>query len=256
MGEEYILKTEKLEIGYDGITLVKGIDIAVKKGQIISVIGPNGSGKSTLLKSLSGQLRPISGRVYISGMDLNKLSDREISRHMALLLTDRVRTNFMTCYEVAAMGRYPYTGLFGKLSEKDKEIIKDILKRLKLYDIRDAEFSKISDGQRQRILLARALIQEPDIMILDEPTSFLDIKYKLEFFTLLKTLVKEGSFGVLMSIHEPDLARQLSDKFICLKDGRADRFDTGDKVFKNGYINELFGIKTGSYDESTGRIIL
>ena len=174
-----IIRCENLTIGYNKKPLIKDINIAVKRGEIVTLIGPNGAGKSTLLKSLSRQLEPIEGSVYLDDKKLSEMSGSDLSKKVAILFTDRIKGEMMNCYDVVATGRYPYTGYFGVLGAKDRKIIENTMKLVKVEDLCDKDFKKISDGQRQRIMLARALCQEPEIVLLDEPTSFLDIRHKL-----------------------------------------------------------------------------
>ena len=237
-----IIKTEKLTIGYNGKPLIKDINIAIKKGEIITIIGPNGAGKSTLLKSLARQLDPIEGCVYLEDFKLSEMSGSELSKKVAILFTDRIKGEMMNCYDVVATGRYPYTGYFGLLSAKDKEIVENTMKLVKVEELREKDFKKISDGQRQRIMLARALCQEPEIVLLDEPTSFLDIRHKLEFLSILEKMKEDKKLTVIMSVHELDIAQKISDRILCLKGDTVDKFGTPEEVFTEEYIRDLFDV--------------
>ena len=237
-----IIKTEKLTIGYNGKPLIKDINIAIKKGEIITIIGPNGAGKSTLLKTLARQLDPIEGSVYLEDFKLSEMSGSELSKKVAILFTDRIKGEMMNCYDVVATGRYPYTGYFGVLSAKDKEIVENTMKLVKVEELREKDFKKISDGQRQRIMLARALCQEPEIVLLDEPTSFLDIRHKLEFLSILEKMKEDKKLTVLMSVHELDIAQKISDRILCLKGDTVDKFGTPEEVFTEEYIRDLFDV--------------
>ena len=237
-----IIKTEKLTIGYNGKPLIKDINIAIKKGEIITIIGPNGAGKSTLLKNLARQLDPIEGCVYLEDFKLSEMAGSELSKKVAILFTDRIKGEMMNCYDVVATGRYPYTGYFGVLSAKDKEIVENTMKLVKVEELREKDFKKISDGQRQRIMLARALCQEPEIVLLDEPTSFLDIRHKLEFLSILEKMKEDKKLTVIMSVHELDIAQKISDRILCLKGDTVDKFGTPEEVFTEEYIRELFDV--------------
>ena len=203
----YYFRTEALTVGYDGTALIEDINIGIEKGTILTLIGPNGAGKSTILKSIARQLSPIAGTAYIDKEDLMHMSPKEVSKTMALVLTKKLSAEMMTCRDVVATGRYPYTGHFGLLSDEDETKVTEAMELVNVLEIEGQDFNKISDGQRQRVMLARALCQEPDIIILDEPTSFLDIKYKLEFMSVLQKLKKMKGLTVIMSLHELDLAR-------------------------------------------------
>ncbi len=251
---DYFFKTNKLSVGYDGKTIVKDVEIGINKGEIISIIGPNGAGKSTVLKSIAKQLEIIDGSVFLDSKDLKEYSGSELSKKMSVLFTERVRGELMTCEEVVAAGRYPFTGRFGVLSDKDREIVLKTMKTVGIEELKDCDFTKISDGQKQRVLLAKVLCQEPEILILDEPTSFLDIRYKLEFFSVLERMKKENDLTVILSMHELDLARLISDKVLCLKGEYADRFAGVDEIFNNDYISKLFDINDslGEYASQKG----
>ncbi len=238
----FYFSTKELVVGYDNKPLIKNIDIGVNKGEILSIIGPNGAGKSTVLKSIAKQLESISGCIYLDSKDMQNISSSELSKKMAVLFTDRIKGEMMSCEEVVAAGRYPYTGRFGILSENDKKIVEETMKTVGIYDLKDSDYSKISDGQKQRVLLAKVLCQEPQIILLDEPTSFLDIRYKLEFFSVIEKMKKEKNLTVIMSLHELELAKSISDKVLCLKGEYVDRFGTVSEIFDRDYICELFGI--------------
>lgn len=240
---EGFIKTDKLTIGYNGRPLIKDIDIEIKKGEIITIIGPNGVGKSTLLKSIARQTDVIGGSIFIDDKELSKMSGNELSKKIAVLFTDRIKGEMMSCFDVVATGRYPYTGYFGILSKSDRETVENTMKLVKVEELKDRDFKKISDGQRQRIMLARALCQEPEIVLLDEPATFLDIRHKLEFLSILEKMKEERKLTVIMSVHELDIARKISDRILCLKGDKIDRFGTPEEVFEEEYICELFDIK-------------
>ena len=196
------VETKEMTVGYRGVPLIRDIALSVHRGEILTLIGPNGSGKSTILKSLIRQLALIGGTVYLDGKSLQTLPERDLARTMSVLLTEHVRPELMTCWDVAAAGRYPYTGRLGLLSDEDRVKVDEALALVGADELADRDFSCISDGQRQRVLLARAICQEPEVIVLDEPTSFLDIRYKLELLTVLKQLVREKQVAVILSLHE------------------------------------------------------
>ena len=246
---EYYFQTEGYSVGYDGKPLIRQIEIGIQKGEILTLIGPNGAGKSTVLKSIAGQLETIAGTAYLDGRELGRMSGPELARKMAVVFTERLKAELMTCEDVVATGRYPYTGHFGILTKKDREAVHEAMKLVHVTEIRDRDFSKISDGQRQRVMLARAICQEPEIVILDEPTSFLDIKYKLEFLSVLQELRLKRGLTVIMSLHELELAERVSDKILCIRGEFADRFGRAEEIFRPGYIRSLFSMEAGSFDE-------
>ena len=228
------ITAENLTVGYTS-PVVQGIDFAVRGGEIVTLIGPNGAGKSTLLKTLAGSIDSLDGSIQFLGKDSDSFSPKEKSRLVSALLTESVNAPLMTAREVVEMGRYPYTGYFGRLSEKNIAAAGEALRLTQAEEFSDKEFNSLSDGQRQRVLLARAICQEPKIMLLDEPTSYLDIHHKIAFLEILKRLAREKNIAVIMSLHELDFVREISDYIICLKDGA---------VFRQGGVAEVFGGET------------
>ncbi len=236
------LQTEKLTIGYKS-DLIKDISLKVKPGKIMTLIGPNGCGKSTLLKTISGSLKARDGIVYLSGQDMSSLDTHEIARQMSLVMTAPVKPELMTCREVIETGRYPYTGMLGILSEHDREITDRVINMTNTQDVADKQFNAISDGQRQRVMLARAICQEPEVLVLDEPTSFLDIRYKLDILTRIRQFAADEGMAVIMSLHELDIAMRISDTVVAMGDGEVRRIGTPEEVFTEEFIRRLFGIE-------------
>ncbi len=248
------LHTSELSVGYNKKLLISDICLAVKQGGIVALVGPNGAGKSTILKTVSGMLEPLDGAIYIDGQELRNISKSQRAKWMSVMMTGRRDTEYTTCYEVVSVGRYPFTGLMGTLSDADHKAIEDAMALVGASELRDLDFDKISDGQKQRVLLARALVQEPKILILDEPTSFLDIGYKIEFIENLKKLVKEKQIGVLLSMHELELVRNVADQVICINNhGEVDCMGPVSEVFQTAYIERLFHIAPGGFERIYGR---
>ena len=248
MDDIITLSVRNLSAGYGSKIVLSDINFDLAEGRIISLIGPNGSGKSTLLKTLMGDLPPLKGSVFLDGRDLGALSRSEVAKIMAVMMTGNIRPEWMTCREMAASGRFPYTGLLGKLGKKDSEAVDEAMELTGTSDLASLYITEISDGQRQRVLLAKAICQEPRILILDEPTTFLDIRYKLEFLNLLRVLAEKRRVTILMSLHELELVRLVSDRVICLKDGRMDA-DGGTEVLNDVYLRKLFGIGENDFPE-------
>lgn len=255
MGEFYF-QTKQLTVGYDGKALIRDITIDIAKGEIVTLIGPNGAGKSTILKSITRQLKAISGTVEIDGRSIGGLSYKELATRMAVVLTGRLQPELMTCRDIVASGRYPYTGRLGLLRKQDEEKVSAAMEIVHAQALSDRDFGAISDGQRQRILLARAICQEPEIIILDEPTSYLDIRHKLELLSILRSMAKEKGITVIMSLHEIDLAQKISDKILCVKGETISSFGAPEEVFEEQKIRELYDIAEGSYDPFFGSMEL
>ena len=253
---EIRLHTRDLSVGYSGKTLIQDINLTLHAGQIITLIGPNGAGKSTILKSIIRQLALTGGAVYLGGRDMAGLTEREVSRQLSVLMTGHIHPELMTCFDVAATGRYPYTGRLGILSAEDRRMVSHCLELVHAAGLADRDFSRISDGQRQRVLLARALCQEPEVMVLDEPTSFLDIRHKLELLAILKDMVRVRQLAVVMSLHELDLAQKISDWVVCVNGDTIERQGPPEEIFTSEYMMDLYGAVRGSYNAWFGSLEL
>ena len=253
---DYYVKLENLAVGYHGKPLIHDINIGIEKGEIVTLIGPNGAGKSTILKSIIRQLKTIGGKVYIEKEELWELSYRELSTQMAVVLTERMKPELMTCHDIVATGRYPYTGRLGILSREDEEKVDEAMEAVHARELGNISFDAISDGQRQRILLARAICQEPEILVLDEPTSFLDIRHKLELLSILRNMAKEKKITVIMSLHEIDLAQKVSDQILCVKGEVIANYGTPEKIFQEEIIRDIYEIENGYFDPCFGSIEL
>ena len=245
---DYYVKASKLTVGYDGKPLIKDMDFGVKRGEILTLIGPNGSGKSTILKSITRQLDKIDGAVYIDENEINNIDYKDMAKKVSVLLTERVRPELMTCYDVVALGRYPFTNRMGILSEEDKKTVEEAMDMVGITSFAGRDFQKLSDGQKQRVLLARAICQKPSVIVLDEPTSYLDIKYKVELFEILKKMAKEENVAVILSLHEIELAEKISDKIMCVKGDTVSCFGEVKDVFKRDIIQDLFDINDYEFE--------
>ena len=254
--DNYYFHMDNLSVGYNRKALIHDICIGIKKGEIVTLIGPNGSGKSTILKSITRQLQIIGGKVYFDNQNLLSFTFRDLSTRMAVVLTERMKPELMTCHDIVATGRYPYTGRLGILTREDEEKVEEAMKAVHAEALGSRDFNNISDGQRQRVLLARAICQEPDIIILDEPTSFLDIKHKLDLLSILRDMAKKKQITVIMSLHEIDLAQKISDKIICVKGDAISHFGAPETIFREDIIRELYEIDNGSFDPCFGSIEL
>jgi len=253
---EICLHTKGLCVGYGGKPLIRDIALTLRQGEIMTLIGPNGAGKSTILKSIIRQLALVGGAVYLSGRDMAGLTDRDVARQLSVLMTSHIHPELMTCFDVAATGRYPYTGRLGILSREDREKVAQCLELVHASNLAERDFSCISDGQRQRVLLARALCQEPEVMVLDEPTSFLDIRHKLELLAILKDMVRTRRLAVVMSLHELDLAQKISDWVACVHGDVIERQGPTEEIFTSEYMMSLYGAARGSYNALFGSLEL
>ena len=242
MTETKGIKTENLNIGY-GSDLIKEICIEAVPGKIVTLIGPNGSGKTTLLKTLTGELESRGGVIILNGKDKSLLNSYDAAKAMSMVMTEKIRTELMTVREVVEVGRYPYTGKLGILSEEDKVKVRDALEQTDTSLLADKYFNELSDGQKQRVLLAKAICQEPDVLVLDEPTSYLDIRYKIDLLNKIRNIASEKNIAVLMSLHELDIARKVSDVVIAVGDGKILKIGTPAEVCTESFIRKLYNIE-------------
>ena len=239
-------------MGYHGIPLIRDIRLHLEKGEILTLIGPNGAGKSTILKTLAGSLPALSGEIHLKGRPLSSFSRQERARSIAVMLTNTFRTEPMRAGEIVEMGRHPYTGTLGLLSAEDRRIVRRALRAAHAEELASRDFLSLSDGQRQRIRLAGALAQEPELLLLDEPTSWLDIRYQIELLQILRQLCAERQTAIILSLHELFLAEQIADRIVCVRDGRVDRTGTPEEIFSGTYIDHLYDLPPGTFQSLRG----
>lgn len=248
------LKTEKLQVGYGKKVVVDGVEISGLRGQVVCLLGPNGAGKTTILRTLSGLLEPMGGVVYVNNRKLANKKKKDLAKELSVVLTQKASCGLMTVFEVAAMGRYPYTNHFGRLSEKDVNMTYEALKTVNAEYLAERYFEELSDGEKQKVLVARALVQEPEIMVLDEPTTHLDIRHRLELVDILKKLSKEKNITVILSLHEVDIALKSCDKVVLIKDNRIIGYGVPEEVVNENIIKELYSIKDANFNNLLGSI--
>ena len=242
-----ILEISKLSIGYEKKPILKDLSFKAFKGEVLCIMGSNGSGKSTLLKTLSHLIDPLSGSIKIKGKKIESFSPLDFAKEVSVLLTERPSLGSMKVKEVLSLGRFPYTSFWGSMSLADESIIDDIIDLLKIRNLINKTYDTLSDGQKQKVLLGRTLAQDTPIIILDEPTSFLDIPRKVEFLENLKFLAKEKNKMIILSSHDWDLALKASHSLLFIgKDGKFKKGFPEDfyfnKEFKGFLIKEDFKI--------------
>ena len=247
MNETFLCGAQGLAIGYGKAPLLSGIALGVQPGQILTLIGPNGAGKSTLLRTLAGQLAPMGGTVLLAGRSLADYTGTQRAQKLALMAPHSRRMELTTCFDFVSAGRYPYTGRLGILSAEDRQQVHRALELVGAAQLADRDFNRISDGQRQRILLARALCQQPEVILLDEPTSFLDIKGKIELLTILKDLAHIQKLAVILSLHELELAQKVADTVVCVAPGGVSGVLAPEKAFTPENIRALYGLTEEQY---------
>lgn len=249
-----MLKTNNLSVGYNNKVVVSDINIEVKSGEILCLLGSNGAGKTTLLRSLSKLILPIKGEIYLNGVNINHISRKALSKKMALVLTNRLLGDLMTVQDIVNIGRYPYTGFFGNLSKKDLIMVDEALESVDALHLKKRYFDELSDGEKQKVLVARALVQEPEIIILDEPTTHLDIKHRLELINILKKLSKEKSISVILSLHEIDIALKSCDKVALIKNNKVIAYGQPEDVVDENIINSLYELDDKNFNSLLGSV--
>ena len=249
---KYLCETKELAIGYGSAPLASSITLGAVPGQILALIGPNGAGKSTLLKTLAGQLAPLGGAVLLDGRSLTDYTGPARARKLALMLPHTRRTELTSCFEFAAAGRIPYTGRLGILSDTDRQAVRDALELVGASPLAGRDFNCISDGQRQRVLLARAICQQPGVLLLDEPTSFLDVKGKIELLTILQKLAHEQGLAVIVSLHELDMAQKIADAVVCVFPHSVSGALTPKEAFAPENIRALYSLTKEQYEAVFG----
>ena len=206
---------EQLSVGYKGFSpVVTGINVEIKSGELTCLIGPNGIGKSTLLKTLTGFLPKLGGRLLLDGRDIDLLSQRERAKYISIVLTYKTDVQNLSVAEMVGMGRMPYTGFWGKLNTDDRDIVAEAINMVGINHLKDRMVQTLSDGERQKVMIAKALAQQTPIIFLDEPTSFLDFPSKVEMLQLLHRLARETDKVVFLSTHDLELALRIADRLV------------------------------------------
>lgn len=246
--------TDKLDIAYDEALIVKQLNMEIPHGKITSIIGPNGCGKSTVLKAVGRVLKPKQGMVYLNGEDIKKLTTREIAKKMAILPQTPTAPSGLTVSELVAYGRFPHQKGFGKLTDQDKEIVAWAIHVTKLENYKYREVDTLSGGQRQRVWIAMALAQKSDQILLDEPTTYLDMSHQLEILELLYDLNRNQGCTIVMVLHDLNLAARFSDHIIAISKGNIIKSGSPLEVMTSSVLKEVFHIDAKIVEESeTGR---
>jgi iron complex transport system ATP-binding protein len=245
------LTINKLSFNYTGIPVLKDVDLEVGPGEMLGIVGPNGSGKSTLLKCINRVLKTQPNTVLIDGNDINNLNLRELAKMMGYVPQTSTNTFPFTVFDVVLMGRKPY--IHWNLSERDYEIVADVLDFLGIGELSMRHFNELSGGEQQKVIVARALAQQPRLLLLDEPTSSLDIKHQLEIMCILKSLTQSKERSVIVSLHDLNLASRFSDIILMLKQGCIYAVGTPEEVLTEENIDAVYGIKAQVTDSVIGK---
>ncbi len=238
------IAAKDLEVCYGEMRILKGISLAPGEASLLGVIGPNGSGKTTLLKTLSNILKPRSGVVYLNGSDIGSFTSREIARNLAVVPQDTGVGFDFTAYEFVLMGRTPHIGRFEKESRADRTIAADAMRLTHTEDLKDRLVTTLSGGERQKVVIAKALAQEPNVLLLDEPTANLDIKNQLEVMALIKNAVLHRGITAVMAIHDINLAARYCDEMMLLHRGEIYALGAPKSVLTAENIMAVFGVES------------
>jgi iron complex transport system ATP-binding protein len=217
--------------------VASSIDLSIEKGKLVTVLGKNGIGKSTLLRTIAKVQEPLNGAVFINNKNLESYSHQELATSLSMVLTERLPESQLTVFELVALGRQPYTNWIDKLSDADLEKINWVIDETEIQHLKDKRFYELSDGQLQRVLIARALAQDTEIIILDEPTAHLDLHHTIKIFSLLKNLTKKTSKTIIMSSHEVNLSIKFADEIILFTDAEIYTGSPSELINNNSFDN-------------------
>ena len=249
-----VLKVHNLSVGHKNIPVLQGLHFACEAGQFISLLGPNGAGKTTLLRTLSRHLPPLAGNILLRGKELTKLRALELARIMAVVLTDKISPPLFTVEEFVALGRYPHTDYLGRLQAEDISRIQAALQAVRAEHLQRRQFSDLSDGERQKVLIARALAQDPQLLLLDEPTVHLDLRHRMEVMAILRDLCRCQGITVLASLHDVDIAAKISDRVALIKDNGMMAWGSPETVLNSASVSQLYNVEQAVFDSALGSL--
>ncbi|MGL5636158.1 MAG: ABC transporter ATP-binding protein, partial [Bacteroidales bacterium] len=252
-----MLEVKNLSIGYghkksDPFIVQKDLSFEICKGEMICLLGPNGCGKSTLLRTLAGLQPAFSGTILINGKDILKMNPKERALLISLVLTDPIEQQGLTVIDLLSLGRNPHTGFMGLLSEKDKAIIALSLEQVQMTAYKEKMLTELSDGERQRIMIAKALVQDTPVIFLDEPTAHLDLPNRVEIMLLLHRLARLTGKTIIISTHELELALQIADRVFLMKKQKGLIIDIPEDLIIKGSLQEVFENSSVRFDPYTG----
>lgn len=235
-----MISLHNLTVGYGEKAILSDINQTLEPGRLVCLLGSNGVGKSTILRTLAGFLQPLAGEVLLDGKDLSSLSLSQRSKTVSIVLTERVEVPYMKVADLVGMGRSPYTGFFGTLTKEDKQIVGEAIEMVGISNLAERTIDTLSDGERQKAFLAKALAQQTPIILLDEPTAFLDFHAKISTLRLMQKLAHETKKIILMSTHDVEMALRLSDLLWIVQDGKI-RTGTTASLTESGILRQFLG---------------
>ncbi len=252
-----ILTARDLSIGYKSgrrppRVVASEIDVTLDHGEFVCLLGPNGAGKSTLMRTLAGMQAPLNGRVHIAGRDIAEMSATEVAQLLSVVLTDRVSAGAMTVRDLVGLGRYPHTDWIGRFTPEDQGAVSWAIDSAGAADLEYRNVAELSDGERQRVMIARALAQQPDLMILDEPTAFLDLPRRVEIMALLRNLAHTTRKAIFLSTHDLDLALRCADRIYLLPSEGVMQTGAPEDLVLNGAFEAAFGSDGVRFDVDSG----
>jgi iron complex transport system ATP-binding protein len=243
------LETRDLAVGYGGADVITGLDLAIPRARITAVVGANGCGKSTLLRALARLVSPRAGTVLLDGRAIRELPTREVARRLGLLPQAPVAPDALSVGDLVARGRYPHQGLFRQWSADDEAAVEEALAATAMVDLRDRALDELSGGQRQRAWIAMALAQQTKLLLLDEPTTFLDLAHQVDVLDLLDGLVADRGRTVVMVLHDINQACRYADYLIAMRDGRVHAAGAPGDVVDAAFIHDVFGLEASVVDD-------
>lgn len=259
--QQDILITQNLSIGYkqgknDHLCLLSDINLTIRRGEMVCLLGPNGAGKSTLMRTIAGIQIPLAGNTLVEGIPIRERNFKEIAQLLSIVLTERINVGNLTVYHIVSLGRHPYTSWMGRLSNEDNDKIKWALEQVGLLHYANNFINQLSDGEKQRVMIAKALAQDTPLILLDEPTAHLDLPNRVEIMRLLHRLARETNKAILLSTHELDLALQAADVIWLMARNQPVKIGAPEDLVLNGSIEETFHNKSFNFDRKTGNFIM
>jgi iron complex transport system ATP-binding protein len=248
------LRLENISLGYREINVLTDVNLEVRPGEILGIIGPNGSGKSTLIKGMSRIITPNSGQIFIDGSKINELKHKDLAKLIAIVPQNATLPPLFTAIELVMLGRTPHLGLLRYESEEDLIIVKRAMDATNTIHLAQRRIGELSGGEKQRLVVARALAQEPKIMLLDEPTSNLDIKYQIETLDLVYQLCREQKLIVVAALHDLNLAAQYCDRLVILSEGRVYKLGVPEEIVNSETIKEVYGADVHVYPHPVNKL--
>lgn len=251
-----MLRIEDLSLSYGDKPVVQNLSLRVKKGQVVSIIGPNASGKSTILKSIAGIIKPVSGKIFIEEKDISKMDSKKLAQKVSILLQQNKTLDDMSIEELVYFGRYPHKKWFEGFEASDKKIIEEVMKLTNTFALRDKTLETLSGGERQRAWIAMALAQEPDILLFDEPTTYLDLAHQIEFLELVNRLNKETGVTVVLVLHDLNQAARYGNYLFAMKEGKIFAQGSPEEVLNPQNILNIYNIEAKIFNAAGYPVVI